>query len=97
MVLHFVASAAGHRILVTLTAGIGVEQRAEPGLGSERALEDLTAAIEPVALVGRQPGYRVAGHGTRRAGAKSAQGIDRGECHQSESRRLHGCRPWGAA
>ena len=61
MELHVIAEAAGGRLLVTLAAGRLVEERAQPGLGLEGAVEDDAAAVERVALGAGESADRIAG------------------------------------
>src|SRR2546426_2033405 len=59
--LHLVAKPALRRVLVALAAARRVEERAEPRLRGEGAVEDDLAARESVALRSGQPTHGVAG------------------------------------
>ena len=89
MKLDLVARSTRGRRLVTLGAGVRVEQRTQPGLGAECALEDLSTSLESVQLVGGQPAQRI----SRLAGTRarsSGDGVQRGEQDQPVCGELHG-------
>src|SRR5438445_12665438 len=80
--LDLVTGATVLRILVTLAAVGGVEERAQAGLGSEDAVEHRASPLEAVALVARQPQ-----HGISRLDHPAA---GEGEGGEAEGRRSPG-------
>src|SRR5207245_5765531 len=88
--LDLVAAAPRLRILVALAAAGRVEERAEPRLGLEGAVEDRLPPGEAVALLARQPAQRIAGPDRPVAGRRQAAGGG-GRAHDGAAHRVSAC------